>query len=68
LFWRFIDDLIASAIGIGRLVSDGVDRPARRELRFMLELVIRNLYVDTQFATPETPLTTRTVAPSHAQS
>lgn len=59
LFWRFIDDLLASAVGIARLVQDGVDRPARRELRFMLELVVRNLYVDTQFAARGTPLGTR---------
>jgi hypothetical protein len=59
LFWRFIDDLVASAVGIASLVRDGIDRPARRELRFMLELVIRNLYVDTQFASGETPLSTR---------
>jgi hypothetical protein len=65
LFWRFIDDLVASAIGIALLVHDGVDRPARRELRFMLELVVRNLYVDTQFATRETPLSTRMAYVEH---
>jgi hypothetical protein len=65
LFWRFTDDLLASAIGIARLVTDGVDRPARRELRFMLELVIRNLYVDTQFATRQTPFSARMAYVEH---
>ena len=59
LFWRFTDDLVASSIGVASLVREGVDRTARRELRFMLELVIRNLYVDTEFATRDTPLETR---------
>jgi hypothetical protein len=65
LFWRFVDDLIASAVGIASLVRDGLDRPARRELRFMLELVIRNLYVDTVIASPATPLTTRLAYVEH---
>src|SRR5262249_23997327 len=59
LFWRFIDDLVASAAGIAGLVREGVDRTARRELRFMLELVIRNLFVDTEFATRGTRLEAR---------
>src|SRR5690348_6524950 len=58
LFWRFTDDLVASAIGVADLIHEGVDRTARRELRFMLELVIRNLYVDTEFASRDTPLET----------
>jgi hypothetical protein len=65
LFWRFTDDLVASAIGIASLVHDGIDRPARRELRFMLELVIRNLYVDTEFASGATPLLTRMAYVEH---
>jgi hypothetical protein len=59
LFWRFTDDLLASALGILQLVREGIQGPARRELRFMLELAIRNLYVDTVFASRETPLATR---------
>lgn len=59
LFWRFVDDLVASAVGIAGLVREGIDRTARRELRFMLELVVRNLYVDTVFASAATPLGTR---------
>lgn len=65
LFWRFIDDLLASAVGIARLVHEGIDRPARRELRFMLELVIRNLYVDTQFARRTTALSARMAYVEH---
>lgn len=65
LFWRFIDDLLASAMAIALLVRQGVDRPARRELRFILELVIRNLYVDTVFASRETPLETRLAYVEH---
>lgn len=59
LLWRFTDDLLASAVGIELLVSEGIDTAARRELRFMLELVIRHLYVDTCAMTPGTPLETR---------
>jgi hypothetical protein len=59
LFWRFTDDLVASAVGIADLVREGIDRTARRELRFMLELVVRHLYVDTQFSSRETPLAAR---------
>jgi len=65
LFWRFIDDLLASAMAIALLVREGVDSPARRELRFMLELVIRNLYVDTIFASRDTPLETRLAYVEH---
>lgn len=43
LFWHFTDDFVASAVGITLLVREGVDRTARRELRFMLELAMRNL-------------------------
>jgi len=64
LFWRFTDDLVSSAVGIARLVQDGIDRSARRELRFMLELVIRNLYVDAKLSR-ETPLTTRVAYVEH---
>jgi hypothetical protein len=65
LFWRFTDDLVASAIGVAALIREGVDRTARRELRFMLELVIRNLYVDTEFASRDTPLETRLAYVEH---
>jgi hypothetical protein len=65
LFWRFTDDLVASAVGISDLVREGVDRTARRELRFMLELVIRHLFVDTQVATRATQLKTRLAYVEH---
>lgn len=65
LFWRFADDLLASALAIALLVRNGIDLPARRELRFMLEIVIRNLYVDTVFASRETPLDTRLAYVQH---
>lgn len=65
LFWRFTDDLVASSIGVAGLVREGVDRTARRELRFMLELVVRNLYVDTEFASRDTPLETRLAYVEH---
>ena len=59
LLWRFTDDLLASAVGIELLVAEGIDSTARRELRFMFELVIRHLYVDSCAMTPNTPLETR---------
>lgn len=65
LFWRFVDDLLASAVGIQLLVREGVDSMARRELRFMLEFVIRHLYVDLCVATPTTPLETRLAYVEH---
>jgi hypothetical protein len=65
LFWRFIDDLLASAVGIELLVREGVDSMARRELRFMLELVVRDLYVDICVATPTTTLEIRLAYVEH---
>jgi hypothetical protein len=59
VFWRFTDDLMASGVAIWQMVTDGIDSIARRELRFMLELAIRNVYVDRVLASPETPLETR---------
>lgn len=65
LFWHFVDDLLASAVGIELLVREGIDGPARRELRFMLELVIRHLYVDVCTSARETPLGTRLAYVEH---
>jgi hypothetical protein len=65
LFWRFTDDLLASVVGIQLLVREGIDSLARRELRFMLELVIRHLYVDTCVASHTTPLATRLAYVEH---
>jgi hypothetical protein len=65
LLWRFTDDLLASAIGIELLIVEGIDNTARRELRFMFELAIRHLYVDTWEMTPGTPLETRLAFVEH---
>jgi hypothetical protein len=65
LSWRFVDDLLASAAGIVLLVREGIENPARRELRFMLELVVRNLYVDIVVASRTTPLATRLAYVEH---
>lgn len=59
LFWRFVDDLVASAVAIELLVREGIDTTARRELRFMLELVVRHLYVDSCAMAPTSPFETR---------
>jgi hypothetical protein len=66
LFWRFTDDLIASALAVWMTSRDGIDTVPRRELRFMLELAIRNAYVDlVAFASGETPLETRMAFVEH---
>ena len=68
LFWRFIDDLLGSALGVWMTSREGIDTLPRRELRFMLELVIRNAYVDLVFAKkpkPDTPLETRMAYVEH---
>src|SRR5689334_18657596 len=59
VFWRFTDDLLASALAVWMTSRDGIDTVPRRELRFMLELAIRNAYVDLRFASAETPLDKR---------
>lgn len=46
LFMRSIDDLMQSAILIRTAVYEGARNSARRELRYMIELAIKALYVD----------------------
>jgi hypothetical protein len=46
IFWRFTDDLVASAFAVWMTIREGIDTVPRRELRFMMELVLRNAYVD----------------------
>lgn len=65
VFWRFTDDLLGSALAVWMTSREGIDTVARRELRFMLELVIRNAYVDLVFAKAETPLDTRMAFVDH---
>lgn len=65
VFWRFTDDLIASALAVWMTSRDGIDTVPRRELRFMLELAVRNAYVDLKFASACTPLETRMAYVEH---
>lgn len=46
LFVRSVDDLMQSAILIRTAVHEGARNAARRELRYMIELAIKALYVD----------------------
>lgn len=43
---RAVDDLTQSALAVYRLGSEGLPEPMRRELRYMLDTAIKNLYVD----------------------
>jgi hypothetical protein len=52
-------------LSLSQASSGASTGPTRRELRFTLELVIRNLYVDTMFASRETPLVTRMAYVEH---
>jgi hypothetical protein len=40
------DELLESSVGIGALAADGVFSPGRRELRYMLEAVVKAVYCD----------------------
>ncbi|MGB3409934.1 MAG: hypothetical protein WBA45_01950 [Microthrixaceae bacterium] len=40
------DEIIESSAGIGALAADGVFSPGRRELRYMLEAVVKAIYCD----------------------
>jgi hypothetical protein len=51
LFMRSIDDLMQSALLIRTAVHEGLRNSARRELRYMVELAIKSLYVDQQMPT-----------------
>lgn len=50
LFIRSIDDILQSAVGIQVLLMEGMNNSARRELRYLLELSIKTLYVDQQIS------------------
>jgi hypothetical protein len=65
VFWRFTDDLLGSALAIWMTSREGIDTVPRRELRFMLELAIRNAYVDLVYASAETSLDTRMAYVEH---
>jgi hypothetical protein len=65
VFWRFTDDLLGSALAIRMTSREGIDTVPRRELRFMLELAIRNAYVDLVYASAETSLDTRMAYVEH---
>jgi hypothetical protein len=65
VFWRFTDDLLGSALAIWMASREGIDTVPRRELRFMLELAIRNAYVDLVYASAETSLDTRMAYVEH---
>ncbi len=51
LFMRSIDDLLQSAVLIRMAVHEGARNPARRELRYMIELAIKASYVDQKMPT-----------------
>jgi hypothetical protein len=61
IFWRFADDVINSAVSVASLVEHGGHTVARRELRFVLELLIRNLYVDTVVAARDASIEQRMI-------
>jgi hypothetical protein len=45
---RFSDDFLESAVSIGALARQGVFNAGRRELRYMLEAVVKCVFVDQQ--------------------
>jgi hypothetical protein len=55
LLHRFIDDFLESSIAILTLASQGVFNVGRREMRYMLEAVVKQVYVD-QAVSGDTPL------------
>jgi|1186.fasta_scaffold216415_3 hypothetical protein len=59
LFMRSIDDLNQSAILVRTAVHDGARNSARRELRYMIELAIKALFIDQQM--PKSPLQHRLI-------
>lgn len=59
LFMRSIDDFLESAVMIRSAINDGARNTARRELRYMIELAIKALYVDQKM--PSSPLDHRLI-------
>ena len=51
LFMRSVDDLLHSAILIRTAVHEGARNAARREMRYMIEMAIKALYVDQKMPT-----------------
>lgn len=45
---RFVDDILESSIAIMTLAREGVFNVGRRELRYLLEAVVKHVYVDQQ--------------------
>lgn len=46
LVLRATDDMLQSVVAVHRLALEGMHAPARRELRYLLEGCVKNLYVD----------------------
>lgn len=59
LFMRSVDDLMQSAILVRTAVHEGARNSARREVRYMIELAIKALYVDQKM--PNSPLDARLI-------
>lgn len=59
LFMRSVDDFYESAITIRFNLEQGSRNPARREIRYMIELAIKALYVDQKM--PRSPLEHRLI-------
>ena len=59
LFMRSIDDIMQSAVLIRMAVHEGARNSARRELRYMIELAIKALFVDQNM--PTSPLDDRLI-------
>lgn len=55
---RFTDDLLESSIAVMALAREGVFNVGRRELRYLLEAVVKYVFVDQQVP-GETPLSDR---------
>jgi hypothetical protein len=56
LTFRFIDDAIFSAVGIGSSISNGAHNPARREMRYLLESACKHYHVDSSRQASNKPL------------
>ncbi len=50
LLHRFVDDVLESSIAIFALARQGVFNVGRRELRYLLEAVVKHVFVDQRFA------------------
>jgi hypothetical protein len=50
LFPRYFDDVVESAVLAQLAIENGALKPARRELRYMLEVAVNTAFVDEQAA------------------